>query len=509
MTQDKLNHEQEDWERETGLQETLQAIRTDPVPTASQDRCIDRAIALELKVGPSPVAISSTVDCSERSRFYKLRWRFSAAIAAIFLVVAFICSNAFLDKSAWAQVVASVTQHPWIRLTLQRPNELAEDEQFEGVKLWFTGDRSIAAVQAPNQATWVNLNSGDQFEWLQDSNQIALVKIATRERQAINPLLEAIMPFDVGVGYDSVGPQPRPTKTTEVSENGSVYVDYTFDVTEHQPDIATSGPIVVRVEKATKQPVQVRWRKAIFSIDYPTTGPTDIYALGVSKETPTNDLRSMEKYFAQRQNLTHDDYEATEVMVLAGLEGKWLNHACRYQSNGDRLEFAWANLTECLKLAQATYFNDKQEPTGVSHPMDWWHDAVSKLNFEASEWNEINYPHARCYSPIGSVQQYHSTLTSRVKDLEGTIELRGKKTSVWLDPARDYIVRRLEHVGDRGSITVTQYDEVIQDSQGHWFVTRWRSGRVLQRGALLPTDAKSINGEEVATSVHFARIKFK
>ncbi len=68
--------------------------------------------------------------------------------------------------------------------------------------------------------------------------------------------------------------------------------------------------------------------------------------------------------------------------------------------------------------------------------------------------------------PYGGVDSYRSLHVSKLKGLEGMVELRGPKLSVWLDPERDLIVRRYETVDDDGGITVWQHDDVIQDSKG-------------------------------------------
>ena len=68
------------------------------------------------------------------------------------------------------------------------------------------------------------------------------------------------------------------------------------------------------------------------------------------------------------------------------------------------------------------------------------------------------------------------------------MELQGKNRSVWIDPNRDCVVRQFEYVDQDGSIRVTQIDQLVQDSKGHWYSTKWRSGRVLERRVLLPTE---------------------
>ena len=158
-----------------------------------------------------------------------------------------------------------------------------------------------------------------------------------------------------------------------------------------------------------------------------------------------------------------------------------------------------------MELSHAVYFAGTDKPTGVTHTSDWWLDEAAKLNFVAQEWGEFNFPHTRCYLPIGSVRDYQSAIPSQLQGLEGTIELRGKNRSVWIDPNRDGVVRRTEYVEQDGSIAVTQIDQLVQDSKGHWYSTKWRSGRVFERGGLLPAE----DATSVATTVHVARIEFK
>jgi len=80
-----------------------------------------------------------------------------------------------------------------------------------------------------------------------------------------------------------------------------------------------------------------------------------------------------------------------------------------------------------------------------------------------------NFPHNRCYMPYGGVDGYRTAHASSWKAWKVPSKYAGPKLSVWLDPARDLIVRRFEIADEDGTINVRQHDEVVQDRKGTWF----------------------------------------
>ncbi len=512
MTPHVGNSDHESWEHEAGLHASLHSIRSEAPPTDSVERFLARATTIGHAASGEAEhrAIAAPRPVTHLSSSPKVQYPFVAALAMIVVVVASLTFTLFSSRSAWAQVVAGLGKHAWIRLTLQPPTgQTGVTNATDKVSIWLSGDRTIAAIASQQQSAWVNLSSGDQYQLMQGAQHILVTKFQSVERNGIAPLLESLAPFELKLGPnvpDRVS--VHQTSRDPVVVDGVSHIDYTFayPLDHNEPSQAT---VVVRVDQASQKPVQLKVRQAIFKIDYPESGPTDIYALGVPKNTTVTDLRHMERQLEGRTPPMNVDYEATEVAVLAGLEGRWLNEAKRYRSMAGVAQMEVASLDQVLALAESSRTTTPSPGTPTIHDSDWWFNKVSQLTFQAQEWNPYAFPHSRCYAPIGALQEYQSATASSLAGLEGTIELRGTRRSVWLDPQRDFVVRRMETVAEDGSISVTQLDELVQDSQGHWFVTRWRNGRVDQRGGELPMTTDREHPDHVATMVFTARIHFK
>lgn len=537
----------ESWEQEAGLHASLRAIRSDKPPAES----VERFLARVTRIGSEPSAERLTTAKGERSavagsqqntpsgqdtnadRTTKAarrsiakthssrthRYRLAAALAMVLVVMTSLSLTLFSSRSAWSQVVAGLGKHAWIRLTLQPPaTPTTEAERTQAASIWLNGNRTIAAISSTQQNAWVDLVSGDQFQLMQGAPHVLVTKLQSSERNGITPLLESLAPFELKLGItipDQVS--IHQTARESVVIGGVPYTDYTF--TYQPPDTLTSPhKVIVRVDQESQQPVQLTIRQAVFTIDYPEAGPTDIYSLGVSRQTPVTDLRHMEQYVENRTPPAYDDYEAIELAVLAGLEGQWINEAKRYRSSAGVVQMEAPSLDQVLSLAESTRAATSPPATPATstsatppakHDTDWWFNQVSQLDFQTQEWSPYGFPHSRGYTPIGAPQDYRSAIASSLAGLEGTIELRAARRSVWLDPQRDFIVRRIETVAEDGSISVTQMDEMIQDSQGHWFVTRWRNGRVNERGGELAMTVDRESPNRVATVVFTAKIQFK
>lgn len=480
--------------------QTIERIRSKPLPTDSLRRVLDRAANLD----HNPVV---RVHTASSSFSYA---RSIAGVAALVLIAISFSLVALMQKSAWSQVLEAVSKKPWMRLTLQRPDgDLPIGEHFEEVTMWLSNENQAAAFIIKSRSSWVDLETKDEYRFDLETGRIRITKLNTDDNTAIRRLT-ALSPFDPGMhqlaGLDL---KPLHTKESETTVDGKAYRDFEFQFAPPSNTTA-SERLTVRVDKSTNEPVQLLSDQAKFLIDYPNQGPEDIYALGVEKSTPVSDLRSLEKYFRDRPARVPADYKAVAVRFPADKVRKWSIEAVRYQLDKGTSSAELADIEQLDELSQRVYFAGGDTPTNQMPEMNWWVTEVNKLTFEDFQMGESNYPHGLCYMPYGGIGDYRSLHVSTLKGLEGLVELRGPELSVWLEPDRDLIVRRYEHVGDDGSITVWQHDDVFQDSQGIWFTKRWRSGSVLERGDLLTETMDRKQRESgVNATVHIAEITFQ
>jgi hypothetical protein len=402
-----------------------------------------------------------------------------------------------------------------MRLTLQKSEvQLPEGEQFPRVVLWLDGKRQIAASDTPDGPQWIDLAKEESSRFDPTAGRVTVRRMKTVDGEMIQNLLAVVDRFDAGSKLSGAGRfRLTESRQSEVEIDGKMLDEFHFHFVNPESPLL-SQEMTVRVDRKSKHPVQLSFTISgqdgaevpshVYAIDYPTTGPGDIYALGAPRDAPVDDLRSLAKFFPERRAKTPVDYEAVELMFPVGKELKWVSTAKRYRMHNGTATAEHADLLEVVDVSQKVYFAEGDTPTGNVPELSWWAKEISGVRFDESPVSQYNFPHDRCYSPYGSEDSYRSVHESKLPGLEGTIELRGPMRSVWLDPARDLIVRRWDFVNENGAVTVRQYDEVVQDSNGVWFVTKWRTGHVAERGAPL---AGKVDG--VATAVYLTEIQFQ
>ncbi len=268
---------------------TIDRMRSRSIPTDSLQRAMDHATSLDRAALTKVLPRRSTI----------LLRRSLAGIAALLLIALSASLVMLTQKSAWAQVVDAVAQRPWMRLTLQKPKaELPEGEVFEELTMWFNGDRKIAALDMEARSFWEDLEKRDEYRFEQESGRIVVAKIDTDASVGIQQILSALSPFNSDLqqiaGQSLALSQP---KATEVTVDGTACEKFSFQF-KRSSDAASAEPMTVLVNKATKRPIQLTMRQAVFAVDYPDSGPNDIYALGVPKDVAVDDVRSLKSTFA-------------------------------------------------------------------------------------------------------------------------------------------------------------------------------------------------------------------
>jgi len=494
-------------ECDPALQAMVSAARSVSVSDEVVERIEQRALALA-SVAKRPNGVGHG-----RSGWFR-KLVIPGSVAASALIAVALVWQPFMQASAWAQVVRAVSAKPWMRLTLQKPDvELPDGEKSPDVVIWLDGDRRTAALAAGDESRWIDLSSSETFCFDAETGRIKIGKLEDPESAEVRTLLMVLDRFDAVVTLPGGSPvRFIGSSRDEVTIDGQTFDEFSFRF-EYAPAAPARSTMAVLVDKETNRPMRLtiyRGEKSdklpspVFAIDYPDSGPADIYALGVPRDAPVDDVRALAEFFSPRSPGEPDDYEAMELMFVSGKERRFLSEACRYRMKAGSVIAENVDMDQVLKLSDKVYFDGGDVPTGNTPTISWWVDEASRLEFDRVEMRGSNLPHNRCYMPYGGVGLYRSKHESILEGLEGTIELRGPKQSVWLDPGRDMIVRRYEYVDDDGSITVWQYDEVVQDSKGTWFAKQWRSGRVCERGAALSDKAAG-----VSTTVHISDIKFQ
>ena len=411
-----MNSESTVWEHELPeeTRATMEHIRSRPVPPESLERVLGAAANLDQPPHGNPasqptVTLVSTLLTHSRTL---------AAIAAT-LIVALSAAFVMLSQNgAWAQVVEAVAKQPWMRLTLQKPADgMPVGEEFPEVTMWFSGDRKTAACSAPDGVRWVDLGEGNAFRFDPTTGRVDITKLDAQEGGMVQTLVTVLVSFEADVtSIGGTNQELLGSSAQQMTIDGETFVEFTFRIEQ----IGVTPPqqtMLVRVNQETHRPVSLTIYRgtphdklcpANFAIDYPASGATDIYALGVPKDAPVDDLRSLAKFFRERPAIIADDYEAIELMFLSGKERKWVSGAYRYGMHDGVASAETADLMQVNDLAQKVYFGDGDTPTGNTPEIAWWLAEVSRLRFEGSPMQGNNFPHNRCYMPYGGVDGYRT-----------------------------------------------------------------------------------------------------
>lgn len=466
----------------------VQAVRDEPM----SDEVLVRIEQRLLKLSPrTTLRSSSRMGKSHRLRFFL---RANCVAASVMLAV---CLSSFLlrQSAAWAQVVQAVADKPWMRLTLQRPKlEQRADEEFPEVVFWFSGDRKIAAMKQPEELRWLDVRENEEWAYNAKSESIRRGGLDTRNRHYAQLMIAILNRFDAPLpGKSPDGLEVLSTMQDEVVVGDKVVDCFTCIFRDENATIKQQT-LVVHVDQESHLPLEMRMLRGQadaefpplrFTIDYPQEGPQDIYALGAPRQTHIVDGRDVDpdKYFRARPRQPAADYEAIVFRGMASSPLAWASDAYRFHHNAGGTIVERANPIKLLTLS----IDVRENGLGPSRnpPATWWAEQIDRLSMDEFQMDLFNCPHGLCYSPYGGPSDYDSVHSGVLDGLEHTIELRGPKLGVWLDPKRDMIVRRYEQVLDDGSIDVWQCDKVQKGPNGVWFARRSRRGRVEERGAPL------------------------
>ncbi|MGD0516737.1 MAG: hypothetical protein ABSA26_04310 [Thermoguttaceae bacterium] len=262
------------------LLESVEDVLREPIDEKDLARVLDRARQA------NHLAISNH---SRRSR----KLLAVMAVAAALLFVAILLLNR--QSNAWAQVVEAVRKKSWIHAVSKLPDG----------ELWFSADRAVMANRIDKKIWWFDLKK-KTTEYC-DTEENILIHINS-DYQVQGPpslwvaVLNALLSSETGRSiiagqYEFVHQQQR-----VVNKDGKRCIEHRFkyhsENNQHK-SIVASDELIIYVDFDTQLPF--RWeqilqfkkvdnetepRKAIergCDIDYPETGPADIYALGVPK----------------------------------------------------------------------------------------------------------------------------------------------------------------------------------------------------------------------------------
>lgn len=258
------------------LGQMIRAAMAQPSPPEVRNRVIETAAALN---GSSPALLRRT-----RRRSWLLVASVTAAVSAASVLGILLLPSATVG---WEDVTKAVTSQPWIRATLTRNGK---QDTF-----WLSPERQIWAFRAGNN--WCIFLDGRQrarYEYREGGKQIEKTPVGEEDAQLISPidyLSQGLWAF----GTEKVLSQER----REVTEGGRKWIE--FDLVFARGEMKAG---MLRVNPETRLPVYLQFRSPTdttkslqYDFDYPTSGPSDVYALGVPAGTRIDDRMPSNEVF--------------------------------------------------------------------------------------------------------------------------------------------------------------------------------------------------------------------
>lgn len=475
------------------LEAAIVAVRSVSIDDELVRRVEQRAIAMV----NDDVAVERPRSRNPSTSWTKPPWlkRFAlpGAMAAS-LLFAFAIFGLTKEGRAWAEVVEAVAATKWMRLTWQLPDDLPRDALPKDVAephltIWISGDRTKCAAQNRWESRWDDLTKQETQRFNKKTGRLRFTKTEPFDSAEMRFLTDLLDRLQAPGKIRSRG-KLIDSSHKQVTLDGKEYTDFRF-LFRYKDTTPTDEELTVRVDRSTNRPIQLLTnRRGVFAIDYPDVGPNDIYALDVPEDTPVDDVRSLAKFFPAKEPQNPADYEAIALEFVVREEPKhleYLNWAYRYRKVDGVTTNELADPDKVIALAMRAYKAGRLAPK-TEEELRWFTDQIRTYAFSPADTTQTNNPEWQCYSAVGSVDSYDSAGKSSVKGFEEALELRGPDRTLWFDPMRGMIVRRIEFVNKEGN-PVIEIQDVVEGPNGNWFPTRRASGTVAKRGDDLTPDS--------------------
>ena len=478
------------------------------------------------------VPLRSSISPPSRRRFIQV------SMAAGFAVLAFgALFVAFASHDAWAQVEKTVRSKPWVRFTFHTPKGIAVPDTApppESRESWISTEHKVAAHREGQAAGFIDIARNVAYDY--DARTKSLNLWQTREQDVdigfLDTLLRLVAGEDAELKLSRTPLKIIERTRSEVQDGDHRWIEFKFDCRKPPQEFL----LIVRVDPETQLPVQLRisgrmspdvpMAEQTVLIDYPETGPSDIYALGVPRNAPIVDQRRSRKTengeeikafldaYIQAKAKPIEPFSMTVLTSRPGTDFTEISDAFRGRDDGQGVQLEQVNPREqVFDISKQVRVGQIKQPDGTD-PAEWWKQQIAEMKFAPTQEfhhgylpNRIGYPEALTLwmtgpgpSPIDN-PDVEITLDRHPRlGPPGTVLLSirvettvGNALFFWIDPEKDYLVLRQEvHfkkvpvAWDNQTVII---DTVAQSPKGRWNATKARYGRIEKHGDDLPTKA--------------------
>lgn len=399
------------------------------------------------------------------------RWFVGASTAASIALLAGAVSFLGLGtRDAWAQVVSSLEAKPWVRFTLQIADGRSAPEGAESPETWLSSEHKVMACKRGLRASFMDLERSEMYFYIPRTNSVTLTTVKD-EQLAEFVFIETLRRL---VSSEGDSPLSLPNTSIEILEQrhadvveaGRRWTDFEFQC-RNPKRTPSEYQVTIRVDPDSGLPVELRSTEKLspdqsvpewkLAIDYPETGPSDIYSMGVPRNAGVHDRRSVEtengeeieKFLVEYQTSRQKPLEASSVQATQEIAGRILPE-------------------------ESQHIPDELMPDRFGYPDSLLGSGSSPVNNPDCKVTLDRRPPV---GPEGTVLVHVLTETTSGSN----------DCYYWIAPDRDYLVLRYEihfsgkdHVAWHNQTRII--DEVEQAPDGRWYPSAVRYGRIKEHG---------------------------
>ena len=400
------------------------------------------------------------------------RWFVGASAAASVAFVA--CAVSFLvlgSRDVWAQVARTLQSKPWVRFTLQIPDGMTAPEGSEPSEHWLSNKHKATASKSGDRADFMDLARHEMYSYFPLTNSVTLT--TSRDEQIADfgfiETLRRLVSRDEKreLSFPESAVQIITRTQAEIQEEGRRWTEFKFQCRNARRS-PSDYQVTIRVDPESGLPVELRSTEKFspdhpdvewtLAIDYPESGPTDIYAMGVPQNAAIIDRRNVKTENGKEIKKFLDAYVAARQKPLEPFSVEIVQ------------EFAGLIVQEEFKIKLPGEFM----PDAVGYPNHLMRFGPSPVNNPDCKVTLDRQP---ALGPQGTVL-LHILIETTV----------GRNDCYyWIAPDKDFLVLRNElhysgkdHVEWHNSTRII--DKLEQSPEGRWFPSVVRYGKIKKHG---------------------------
>lgn len=383
---------------EPPLAAAVQAALSRPTPEDAIARVKARAKQLAasgtLQVGPKAEMSRAAARPAAARRWRRVAIAVAGLAAAVLVAVWFWNAR---ESAAWAQMINAVRAKQWIHAVDQG----SPDDKKLRFEIWFSMTKPVVAVREGGRTYYDDGRAGVSLEYDPERKELyRLPPIADEEKdiRAIQTLFSDLFAGREVRGRDIDGQRIVKQQRRRATISGREWLLYSLSL-EDSP--FRPKHVLVRVDPRTMLPQRVELfdssspdasakPMATFDLDYPETGPADIYTLGVPRSAkvvdcvPTPELARLLQSVDDNRRRFADSYYAivAETADFGGQSHAWweVERLTQVWCKGDRWRVEEGHPKK--HNPRAPVYAPAERPAAGVDKLAWWKEHLKDFDFQ-------------------------------------------------------------------------------------------------------------------------------